>query len=315
MRILLITGGWSAERDVALNGAKVLQKAMEELGHTVELYDLEPTFSGFNGAVSRNEFAFINLHGAPGEDGLVQAILEQMDFPFQGSGAAASMLALDKAVAKTFFKKANLRIAKSLLLTQMPAPDWKMPLSFPVFIKDNRGGSTLNLEYVDSEQNFFPTLEKLFSRGGQFLVEEAIHGDELTCGVYEDEVDGAIVVKALPPILIEVQSGSGLFDYESKYSANGAKEICPAPISDALTRKLQEMSVAAHISLGLSGYSRADFIVPKDNEPVILEVNTLPGMTARSLIPQEFAAIGIGFNEMVTHLISMGMARWRGKTA
>lgn len=315
MRILLITGGWSAERDVALSGAKVLEQAMRELGHSVELYDLEPTFSGFNGAVSRNEFAFINLHGAPGEDGLVQAILEQMNFPFQGSGAAASMLALDKAVAKSFFKKAGLRIANSVLLTAMPAPDWKNPLAFPVFIKDNRGGSTLNLEYVATEDTFFPTLEKLFRHGGQFLVEEAVLGDELTCGVYEDVVDGVTVVKPLPPILIEVQSGSGLFDYESKYSANGAKEICPAPISDALTRKLQDMAVAAHISLGLSGYSRADFIVPQDNEPVILEVNTLPGMTARSLIPQEFAAIGMSFNEMVTHIIDMGMARWRGKTA
>lgn len=315
MRILLITGGWSAERDVALNGAKVLHKAMEELGHDVELYDLEPSFSGFNGAVSRNEFAFINLHGAPGEDGLVQAILERMDFPFQGSGAAGSMLALDKAVAKTFFRKAGLRVANSLLLTEKPEADWIFPLKFPVYIKDNRGGSTLNLEYATTEKELFDALEKLFSFGGYYLVEEAVVGAELTCGVYGDFVNGVEVAKPLPPILIEVQTGSALFDYESKYSANGAKEICPAPVSEALTRKLQDMAVTAHEALGLSGYSRADFIVPKDEEPVILEVNTLPGMTARSLIPQEFAAIGISFNEMVEHLIKVGLARWRGKAA
>ena len=311
MRILLITGGWSAERDVALNGARVLQKCMLELGHSVEWYDLTPSFSGFDEAVARNDFAFINLHGTPGEDGLVQAMLERYNFPYQGSSSTASLLALDKAVAKTFFQKAGLRVARSLLLTEQPAADWELPLSYPVFIKDNHGGSTLNLEYVAKPEDLQPVLNRLFARGGLYLAEEAIVGAELTCGVYGEIVDGVEVARPLPPILIEANSVSGLFDYESKYSANGAKEICPAPISAELTQKLQDMAVAAHEALGLSGYSRADFIVPENEDPVILEVNTLPGMTERSLIPQEFAAIGVDFKGMVTHLIEVGLARWK----
>lgn len=312
MRILLITGGWSAERQVALNGAQFLQKAMQDLGHVVEWYDLQPALKDFAQAVGRNDFAFINLHGSPGEDGLVQAMLEQFDTPYQGSGPGASMLALDKATAKSFFRNAGLKIANSLLLTEKPGRDWRLPLQYPVFIKDNRGGSTLNLEYVPDEEHLFPALDRLFAKGTQFLAEEAVTGAELTCGVYCEIVDGVEVPLPLPPVLIEVKTGTGLFDYESKYSADGAKEICPAPIADAVTEKMQKMAVTAHNALGLSGYSRADFIVPSDGEPVILEVNTLPGMTGRSLIPQEFAAIGIDYAGMVEHLIHLGLER-KGK--
>ena len=308
MRILLITGGWSGERQVALNGAKNIRESMEELGHTVEWFDLVSSLDGLLEAASRNDFAFINLHGSPGEDGLVQAALDMIEMPYQGSGPAGSMLALDKAAAKIFFEKAGLITAKSILLTQKPKDDWKLPLRYPVFAKDNSGGSTLNLEYIADEKSLAPKLEKLFKHAGSYIIEEAIEGKEVTCGVFGELVNGKEVPRALPPIEIIANSDSGLFDYESKYTIGGAEEICPARITPKLTSVIQHMSISAHNALGLRGYSRADFIIRESGEPVILEVNTLPGLTATSLVPQELAVLGISFTEMVERLIAMGMA-------
>ena len=311
MRILLITGGWSGERQVALNGAKALNEAMLSLGHDVEIFDLVSSYDGMLERAQDNDFAFINLHGAPGEDGVPQALLESVGVPYQGSGPRGSMLALNKNVAKNLFELAGLRVAKSCLLTRKPAPSYSLPLSYPVFIKDVVGGSTLNMEYVQSPDGLHPALDRLFAKAANYMVEEAITGFELTCGVTGELKDGVEVPVALPPILIKPNSETGLFDYESKYSVGGAEEICPAPIPDELTRTVQEMAVKAHTVLGLSGYSRTDFIVPADGEPYILEVNTMPGMTATSLIPQEFASIGISFAGMVERLISLGLVAKR----
>ena len=317
MRILLITGGWSGERQVAINGAKALKAAMLSLGHAVEWFDLTQSLAGLAEATSRNDFAFINLHGSPGEDGLVQAALDRLDFPYQGSGPAASMLALDKAAAKEFFRMANLKTAPSVFLPHHPGADWQCPVPFPLFVKDNVGGSTVNLEYVETPADLPASLDRLFARGGAYLCESGVKGIEVTCGIIGElrcNADGVEVEEptALPPILIRATKG-GHFDYESKYTAGGAEELCPAPIGPELTAKVQAMTLTAHRVLGLSGYSRADFIIPTEgggkDEPVILEINTLPGMTATSLIPQELAAVGVSFEQMVDKLIALGLAR------
>lgn len=314
MRILLITGGWSGERQVALNGAKVLRSSMEELGHSVEWFDLVSSLEGLGEAVNRNDFAFINLHGSPGEDGLVQSCLDLMGMPYQGSGPAASMLALDKAAAKVFYRKAGLLTAKSILLTKKPQKGWKLPLEYPVFAKENSGGSTLNLEYIPDAESFEPAMDRLFTTATDFIVEEAVVGKEITCGVFGELVNGKEVARALPPIEIVPKSESGLFDYESKYTVGGAEEICPAPLPPKQTNIIQNMAVKAHEALGLAGYSRADFILKENGDPIILEVNTLPGLTATSLIPQELAVVGVSFTDMVERLISMGMAMRGPKT-
>lgn len=309
MRILLITGGWSGERDVALRGGKSLQEAMLSLGHTVEWFDLQHSVAGLLERAQANDFAFINLHGSPGEDGLVQAVLERAGTPYQGSNPAGSMLALNKSAAKALFESVGLPVAKSLLITRKPQPGWQLPLNYPVFIKDNCGGSTLNLEYVPTPAHLEAALDTLFTQAGSFLAEEAVQGFELTCGVIGELHNGEEKPLALPPILIKPKSASGLFDYESKYATGGAEELCPAPIPADLTRLIQEITVKAHTVLGLSGYSRADFMVNEQGQPFILEVNTLPGLTATSLIPQELAAIGISFAGMAERLIELGMAR------
>ena len=308
MNILLIAGGWSSERDVSLAGSKVVGQALKKLGHTVERYDPATSLEGLMQAAKDKDFAFIALHGSPGEDGLIQAMLERAGCPYQGAGPAASMLALNKAASKVLFTEAGLNTAPWLLLNSLPNAGWRPELGFPLFIKANTGGSSLHMERVSRPDDLFPALTRLFALGSSYLIESAITGAEITCGVLSELRGNQEVPVALPPILIKPSTGS-IFDYTCKYAPGGAEEICPAPISAELTRKVQEMALTAHRVLGISGYSRADFIVPEDETPVLLEVNTLPGMTATSLLPQEAAAYGLSFEGLIARLIELGVAK------
>ncbi len=310
MNILLIAGGWSSERDVSLAGASVILAAIERLGHKVTMFDPSTGLQELGRAAHGQDFAFINLHGAPGEDGLIQAMLENLGLPYQGSGPAASMLALNKAAAKMFFRRGGLPTADWTLLTSRPEHGWMPMLPFPVFIKDNTGGSSLHMEKVDSPKDLKAALDRLFAEDREYIVEPALFGLELTCAVL-GELDecGREKAVALPPILIKAKGKDGLFDYTSKYTPGGAEEICPAPISAPDTERIKDLSLKAHSLLGLSGYSRSDFILTKDG-PILLEVNTLPGMTSTSLLPQEAAAAGLDFGALVERLIRLGLARF-----
>lgn len=310
MNILLIAGGWSSERDVSLAGGKVVHKALVQLGHTVTFHDPALSLAGLVEAAAGKDFAFINLHGSPGEDGLIQSMLERLGCPYQGAGPAASMLALNKAAAKVFFTAAGLSTPDGVLLNHKPTADWQPILRYPLFIKATTGGSSLHMEQVTGPDQLHPALERLFSAGSSYLVESAVDGDEITCGVLGSLQGDEETPVALPPILIKPSTGK-VFDYTSKYAPGGAEEICPAPISATLTNRIQSIALAAHRALGISGYSRADFIVKKDEEPVLLEVNTLPGMTPTSLLPQEAAAVGLPFDQLVQRLIDLGLARQR----
>jgi len=304
----LIAGGWSSEREVSLSGGKGIHKALETLGHTVTLHDPEKSLDGLPEAIRGKDFAFINLHGSPGEDGLIQAMLERLGCPYQGAGPAASMLALDKDAAKALFKKAGLNTAPSVLLNARPGKGWQPKLTYPLFIKANSGGSSLYMEKVEHPQDLDKALDRLFAVDTAFLVESAVNGQEVTCGILGRLENGAEIPEALPTVLIRPATGT-IFDYTSKYTPGAAEELCPAPLPDALNRKIQDMALAAHLALGITGYSRSDFMLPENGEPVLLEVNTLPGMTPTSLIPQEAAAIGLSYADMVQRLIELGLAR------
>lgn len=310
MRVLLIVGGWSSERDVSLAGGKEIQKALRQLGHEITEYDPALSLDGLLESASEKDFAFINLHGSPGEDGLIQAMLERVGCPYQGAGPAASILALNKAAAKAVFTSAGLNTAPYRLLNGRPEKDWQPMLRYPLFIKANTGGSSLHMERVERPGDLQPALDRLFSVNNSYLVESAVSGMEITCGALGRLEGDREIPEALPPILIRPASGL-IFDYASKYSPGGAEEVCPAPIDNALTERIQAMALAAHNALGISGYSRADFIVPDDGAPVLLEVNTLPGMTTTSLLPQAAGVAGLSFPELVQRLITLGVARAR----
>ncbi|MDR0339941.1 MAG: D-alanine--D-alanine ligase [Desulfovibrio sp.] len=314
MNVLLIAGGWSSERDVSLSGGKGIKKALAELGHAVTVHDPALSLDGLMEAAAGKDFAFINLHGSPGEDGLIQAMLDRVGCPYQGSGPAASILALNKAAAKSLFRGVGLASPACRFLNERPEKDWQPMLSYPLFIKANTGGSSLHMEKVERPGDLGAALDRLFAVNTAYLVESAVPGHEITCGILGELTGDREDPVALPPILIKPASGA-IFDYTSKYSPGGAEELCPAPIAPGLTRTIQAMALAAHRALGCEGYSRADFIAPDIMDdsatPMLLEVNTLPGMTATSLLPREAAVIGLSFPRLVARLMDLGLARHR----
>jgi D-alanine-D-alanine ligase len=298
MRILLIAGGWSSERQVSLSGARMIEEALVRLGHTVTFFDLSVGFDKLVATAQQHDFSFINLHGSPGEDGLVQAMLDIAGLPYQGSGPRGSFLALHKAASKQLFREKGLRTPDWVFLTEIPPEDFQLPFDCPAFVKSNNGGSSLHLYQISDQTELRSALRAIFEAGLEVIVEPLIAGREVTCGMLGEEV--------LPPVFIEPLRG-GFFDYDSKYTQGGARELCPAPISEAATREVQNMTVDSHKALGLSGYSRADFILTDDDVPWLLEINTLPGMTATSLIPQEAAVVGYNFDQLIARLIELGL--------
>jgi len=298
MNILLIAGGWSSEREVSLSGARQIHAALEGLGHRVESLDPLEDFDRIFERAGRNDFAFLNLHGAPGEDGIVQAVLDAAGCPYQGSGARASLLALDKAASKQLFRAGGLRTPDWEFLTRRPAAAWRPRFGLPAFFKPNTGGSSLGMSLVQGEEQLSAALDAAFAQCPAVLVEPALDGPEATCAVLGHE--------ALPPILIKPKAGV-YFNYESKYVQDAAEEICPAPLPEDVLRAIREAALAAHALLGLGGYSRSDFILAPQG-PTILETNTLPGMTATSLLPKAAAAAGLDFAALLSRLIDLGLA-------
>lgn len=300
MRILLIAGGWSTERDVSLAGARGMESALRGRGHEVTFFDLRDRFDHLLETARAHDFCLINLHGTPGEDGLVQAMLERAGCPYQGSGPAGSFLALNKAAAKQIFRMAGLPTADWEFLPEPPAPGWEPRLSWPLFVKSNTGGSSLRLGRARNRRELDALLAEIFAAGDSALLEPQLEGREVTCGVLGDV--------ALPPVLIEPVSGD-FFDYTSKYAQGGAREICPAPLPRNVLDEAGRLALAAHSALGLEGCSRTDFILSPDGCLTLLEVNTLPGMTQASLVPREAAALGMDVGALLERLMELGLER------
>ncbi|TVM31597.1 D-alanine--D-alanine ligase [Oceanidesulfovibrio marinus] len=297
MRVLLIAGGWSDERAVSLSGARGIADALGALGHETVWFDPAGRLTELAAAARDADFAFLNLHGAPGEDGLIQAMLDRVGCPYQGSGPAGSFLALHKAAAKALFENAGLRTPAWEFLTAPPPLEWEPAVGYPLYVKPNLGGSSVGMGRAEDRARLEATMTVAFRHGHEVLVEEALRGEEVTVSVLGGE--------ALPPILIRPKR-CDFFDYASKYEQGGAEELCPAPIPDELTAETGRMALEAHRVLGLEGYSRSDFLVV-DGVPYLLEVNTLPGMTPTSLLPQSAAAAGMDFPALVARLIELGM--------
>ncbi|MDR1777669.1 MAG: D-alanine--D-alanine ligase [Desulfovibrio sp.] len=308
MKILLIAGGWSTEKEISLSGARVMEKALIANGHAVTFFDLHDGFDDLLETAAGHDFAFINLHGAPGEDGLVQALLDRAGCPYQGSGPAGSFLALHKAASKQIFRRAGLLTPDWEFLPRPPDGDWRPRLAYPLFVKSNTGGSSLRMAQARDRSELDAALENIFSTGDEALLETEITGREVTCGILGET--------PLPPVLIE-PANAGYFDYRSKYEVGGAREICPAPLPAEIVAAVCDAALAAHRALGLRGCSRSDFILTEDmagnTNLYLLEVNTLPGMTATSLMPQEAQAIGLDFGALLEKLIALGLKGRRKK--
>jgi len=258
----------------------------------------------------RPDVCFIGLHGIYGEDGQVQEILERAQVRYTGSGPAASRLAMNKRASKEIFRKHQLPVATEIELHPGDVPAAAAAragreLPGPWVVKPRDGGSSVGVVMVDTQEELRPVLETALAGGEALLVETRIPGRELTCGIL-DELSTRRP-RVLPVTEIRPKAGV-FFDYRAKYTAGQSEEITPAPIPESAAKEVQRLALAAHVALGCRAYSRSDFILMADDQPIILETNTLPGLTATSLLPQEAAAIGIDYPSLLTLLIDLGRA-------
>ncbi len=322
-KILLVCGGPSGEHEISLASAKQIENAINtdlyETTMAVVNKDLSWTFPPDQKTLdmltamarikaSNFDLVFIAIHGAFGEDGQLQSILDSLNIPYVGSSAAASSLAMDKFRSMAVYEKLQLKIPPTLLirnLDQLPSSKNLDTLGNEFVIKPNIGGSSIGVIVAQTKSEAIEAIKKSLENGGEIIVQELIKGKELTCGVLELEHGKPF---ALPPTEI-VPKLSGFFDYHSKYTKGASKEITPANLPQHILTQIQEAAIVAHEGLNCFGMSRSDFILDEKDILYILETNTLPGMTETSLLPQGAKVAGINFDDLVEKLIQSALNR------
>ncbi|MGG1573797.1 D-alanine--D-alanine ligase family protein [Fictibacillus sp. NRS-1165] len=305
MKIAVLYGGVSAEREVSLSSGKQIMNALESKGHEVIGVDFHPDrleeIIGLNA-----DIVFIGLHGKYGEDGKLQSLLDMLKIPYVGSGVLASALAMDKARSKQFFKIAGIRTANELVLEKKlySEDELDVPFGYPLVVKPNHEGSTIGLTIAQNKDEMLSGITSALLHDHTVMVEEFISGKEVTVAVMGEKGK----VSALP--VVEIVPKNAYYDYESKYAEGGSVHYVPARLDDRTTALLQKQAVLAHEVLGCEVYSRVDFIVPNDGSaPVILEVNTLPGMTPTSLFPDAAKEVGLSYPDMIEKLIQLSLQK------
>jgi D-alanine-D-alanine ligase len=298
-RILLLLGGESAEREVSLVSGKACADALRSLGHKVEVFDCGRDVSALMDALDpRPEIVFNALHGRWGEDGCIQGILDLLGLPYTHSGLLASALAMDKPMAKKVFADAGLRCPAGEVVSRDVFHDGD-PLPRPYVIKPLHEGSSKGVIIVHAGGNEPPLDSREWAFGPDVLVEPFVPGRELTVGVMGDRPLGVTEIRPLDEF----------YDYTAKYTEGKAEHLIPAPVPDGVLRQAMDDAVTAHKALGCRGVSRADFRYDDGPETdsstglYLLEVNTQPGMTPLSLVPEQADHIGISFPELVQWMV------------
>ena len=315
--VAVLRGGASPEHDVSLKtGAQVL-------AHVRESYKPLDVYIDRNGvwhvrgipmaperALGAADVVFNALHGAYGEDGNVQRVLDRIGIPYTGSGAYASAVAMNKILTKELLAGAGVKTPRSVTLSVSPTLDEEIVALFrsfpqPCVVKPADAGSSLGVMVARSFESFREAIKKAFQYSKQVIVEEYVKGKEATAGVV-DWLRGEVQYR-LPPVEIVPKAGSGFFDYEAKYGGE-SEERCPGTFTRAEAEELQRLAGIAHQTLGLRHYSRSDFIVtPKGI--YFLETNTLPGLTEASLLPKSLAAVGVSVPEFVDHVLDLALRK------
>jgi D-alanine-D-alanine ligase len=295
LNIVVMLGGPSAEREVSLCSGAAVAQALRSFGHTV--HEVDPRSPDWT-LPDGTEVVFLALHGTFGEDGTVQKQLEAVEMAYTGCDPEASRIAFDKHLTKQRLVGARVPTAPFLLIDTLNA-SWPMGWDPPVVLKPVRQGSSVGLQFVDRVADWNKALTESMRYDSQVLVEPKICGRETTVGI----LGGA----ALP--LVEVRPKSGAYDYQSKYTPGTTDYLCPAPFDAATTRRIQEAGLNAFNAIGGRDYGRVDIIVQPDGQPVVLEVNTLPGMTQTSLFPKAAAVAGIGYAELCQRMVELALLR------
>jgi D-alanine-D-alanine ligase len=295
--VAVLMGGWSAEREVSLRSGAACAQALARLGYRVSRIDVARDVAAVLTDL-KPDAALNVLHGRPGEDGTLQGVLEIVGVPYTHSGVLASALAMQKDVAKAFFRAAGIPVPEGMVVSRFEAGR-KHLLPPPYVVKPIAEGSSKGV-FIVTEEHAHPPQELYredWAYGDRVIVEKYIAGKELTCATMGEEALG----------VIEIVPAGRFYDYEAKYAPGGSKHLLPAPVSSFVYQEARRLSLAAHRALGCRGVSRADFLYDDRIEGtgglVCLEVNTQPGMTETSLVPELAAHAGISFDELVKWMV------------
>jgi D-alanine-D-alanine ligase len=342
LKITVLLGGASAERNVSIASGLRIAAALRSRGHQVTCLDptgsalssdeekrlgsaavgatpptpdelaalqqrLKPSFAE-RPEVRDADVVFIGLHGGSGEDGTIQSLLEMAGVPYTGSGPMASAIAMDKDVSKILFRAADVQTADWMMAPRSPDAGWLQgalrTIGLPLIVKPSKQGSTVGLTVVKQEAQLAPAIAEAFRYDDEVMVERFVAGRELTVGVIGSEAGGT-PADALP--VGEIIPKHEIYDYECKYTAGMATEVFPADLPARVAARCQEMAVRAFGALKLRGVARIDFRLDAQGEPWCLEANTLPGMTDLSLIPQGAAAAGIPFDQFCERIARLAL--------
>jgi D-alanine-D-alanine ligase len=340
LKVAVLMGGMSSERAISLSTGKMILESLDKSKYDVIPIDAAMIAGGVQknlpgsdteiAAVAEAEralakigplqpvsdtvslpdgpvdVAFIALHGRFGEDGTIQGMLELLGIPYTGSGVLASALAMDKIMCKRVLKSAGVPVPESVDLfrhSELSKTDiisLTESFGFPLMVKPSRQGSTIGMSKVESAGDLAHAVEEAFKYDSQVLIEQFVTGTEITVGLL-----GNSDPVALP--IVEIVPAKGFYDYEAKYTPGATEEIVPARISEKAAEKARKLALMSHTALGCSGMSRVDMIVTEEGDIVVLEVNTIPGMTPTSLLPTAAKAAGIEFPELLDKLIQLAL--------
>ena len=309
LSVVVIGGGWSDEREISLQSAGECRRALEEAGfERVDLLDLAA--DDFIDRIRQGGYdvAFVALHGTYGEDGCIQGLLEVLRIPYTFSGVAASAAASEKQVAKAVFREADIPVPEGVdvpagtVLSKEQLDELVERLGLPIFVKPAANGSSFGVTRVTDRNQINDAISAAGSAGGRVLVESCVSGTEITVPVLGNEDAHALPV-------VEIVTGAQFYDLKVKYEPSELHHVIPARLNEEVYARAQELAVRAHRALGCRGCSRSDFIVTEQGVPVILETNTIPGMTASSLLPDSARHDGLEFPELCARLVELALER------
>lgn len=299
-------GGMSSEREVSLKSGAAISSALARLGYHQIPIDVD---SDIALTLKREhiDVAFIALHGRYGEDGAIQGLLEIMKIPYTGSKLTASAVAMDKIASDGLLKAHGLPVPQTVVLTKADTDHFErlqLPIQLPFVIKPVSEGSSVGVSIVKTAAEIKPALENAFRFGCKVLLQSYVSGMEVHVGILDERPLGAI----------EIKSKGEFYDYEAKYVPGMSEHIFPAPLPPEVYQHALDLALKAHRALGCSGYSRVDLLIDSEMKPYVLEINTLPGMTETSLMPEMARECGIDFDSLVEKILNTARIEHEGKS-
>jgi len=307
-KVAVLLGGKSAEREISLKTGEAVYQALLELGYTaIKIDTAGPVISQLNDF--QPDVVFIALHGKYGEDGTIQGVVETLGYPYTGCGVLASALAMDKIYTKKILVYDGIPTAKFMTVAQNDIAFENLPnfynkvkeeIGYPLVVKAPTQGSTIGIYFISKEEELLESIKNAFTYDPVIMIEKFIEGTEVTVSVLGNEKPFA-----LPSL--EIISKTGRYDYKAKYTKGLSEHIIPARVPKETDQLISELAVKTYKAIGCRGFARVDFIVDKNLQPFVLEINTIPGMTETSLLPDAARAVGIEFPQLVEKIVNLAL--------